>query len=700
MKRKTTIGVILWALVLLCHLAIGQPATPEQNSNSENSEQDISKEELKEFGLSKAKNVIGSIKVAQEYIHQRKFLMAKAELDAAIRKKKKTAVAYRLLGIVHTELQNWEEAISSYETSFKQNPKLSRAAYFECAEVYFKLGKFDEAYDYFNLFDGLYGTAYVNLGNEDAIEKLFGDLLFRRLRSCQEAQKAIASPNTSPAIPIGKNINTIRDEYIPSLHSDGKVMMFTRKKNLSTGGLGSDDENIFITTLEKKKWADPKKIKGNLNTNENEGMAKFSFDGQKVFFAGCNWSDTKGSCDLYTTSLVEDKVEESFNLTGAVNSSNWDSQPSITCDNKAIFFSSNRKGGAGGADIWVSYWRNDQWSPAENLGSTINTKHDEESPYISADGKTLFFASNGRVGLGDGDIYMSKLQETGWSEPINLGYPINTQFKEIGFSVTPDGKRAYLSSNRFGGEGGLDIYEFEMPTDFKPASTVLVSGAVIDDVTEERLAAKIMAVHDGKRYAMETRIDGSFFMCLPQAASYAFIVNHPNYEQYIEAVFIGDKTEQPIINIDIRIKPDIAKVQNLEANLNSPKPEIKKVATKIAEQEGETYFQSIVYFDTGKSKLETDGKAELNNLISHYTRDRGYQLKVVGYADDVGSSSSNNALSEKRAKEVVDYLQTLGVDVLEIEFKIGGEVTKSEGELTEYQRRQSRRVEVTLQKPK
>lgn len=666
-----------------------QPINPKEERKQLEEEQ---KKIKKEFNYSKTQNAIGDIKLAQEYIGKGRYQMAKAELNAALKKQKKKSVVFRLLGMVETELQNWEEAIAHYEKSFELNAKLSRAAYFECAELYFKLGRFEEAYSYFNLYDGMFGTSYVNSGSEDGIETHYNDLLYRRLKSCTKAQEAIKEGGEIEATLLGKQINTKADEYMPSLHSYGEVMIFTREGVIDGRKV---NENIFITNLENGEWNEPRKIKGNLNTSLNEGMAKFTYDGQQIYYAGCG-RGYHGGCDLFTASIHDFKALDSIKVRGYVNLPNsWDSQPSITCDQQSIFFSSTREGSLGGSDIWVSYWKNDTWTAPENLGTSVNTQYDEEAPFISADGTTLYFSSNGRDGLGEGDIYMSKIGPDGWSEPVNLGFPINTQFKEIGFSITPDGKTAYVSSNRFGGNGGLDIYQIEMPESLRPDATALIYGKITDYNTTKPVPAEVLAVHDELRYKMLTRPDGTFFMCLPKAPTYAFIVDEPGYEQYVEAVFVGDNPDKPIVEVDIKLQSD---GYALDVPDSTPSLEIEKIDKGIVSQQRKIFGQSQIFFQSGESAITTRGKVALNDLIGAYARNDGFTVTIVGYADDIGSATSNKLLSQKRANNVADYLTFIGVKSAEIHIEAIGEVNTNGQQLTDEMRRLSRRVEVTLEK--
>ena len=169
-------------------------------------------------------------------------------------------------------------------------------------------------------------------------------------------------------------------------------------------------------------------------------------------------------------------------MDGYANSEKWESQASISCDGSLLFFASNRKGGLGGTDLWMSTRQADgSWSDPKNLGPKINTELDEEAPFITNDGKTLYFSSTGHLGMGEQDLFMSRLDDKGnWMAAINLGEPINTASRELGFFLSADGKTGYFSSNRKGGMGGMDIYKFELSEYLYAEPITFVEGFVKD----------------------------------------------------------------------------------------------------------------------------------------------------------------------------------------------------------------------------
>ena len=206
-----------------------------------------------------------------------------------------------------------------------------------------------------------------------------------------------------------------------------------------------------------------------LNSNGNEGAQTISHDGRIVIFTACGRNTEPTGCDLYMSVRSGDRWGKPRNLGAPVNSVYWESFPSLSIDGYTLYFASNRKGGYGGTDIWYCTLEEGRWSEPINMGPTVNTKGDETAPYIHFDDKTLYFASNGRMGMGGSDLYMVKRKSDGtWGTPQNLGYPINTPDDENNLIVAPDGRTALFSSDRPDGYGSQDLYSFVMPAPTRP----------------------------------------------------------------------------------------------------------------------------------------------------------------------------------------------------------------------------------------
>ncbi|MFT6938376.1 MAG: outer membrane protein OmpA-like peptidoglycan-associated protein, partial [Saprospiraceae bacterium] len=634
--------------------------------------------ETAEAQIFKTMKAIRSLRVAQKHINNGKLEEARNELKNTIKIKNDFAVAYRELGRVHLELFEFEESVDAYEKSFAFDPSLSRAAYFECGEAYFRLSEFEMASTYFSQYGIMKEARYTNAKKESVLEDEHDSRIETRTENYLFALEAVKAPTLGLGegpFNVGTDINSAVDDYLPTISGDGQILIYTTQQTYNPLGTATG-ENIFISKKIKKQWTPGESFSPYLNTEFNEGMAKFASDERFMYFAGCTRSDAIGGCDLYQARLNNLDLLEVNPLKGKVNSDGWDSQPSISCDGMVIYFSSSREGGYGGSDIWRSFRTKDgSWSFAENLGATINTAGDEESAFIAPDGVTLYFSSTGHPGMGDGDIFMTRVQQVNdtiwnWSIPYNLGYPINSPFQEVGLFVKPDGKTAYYASSRLEGSGGLDIYEFTLPEQFQPFDMVFIEGQVKDEFTEEPLRLSLDVMRNGKKWEIETDEDGWYFMCLPTQKAYAFQVNNSNYEYYMEAAFL------PSQNNSIPFRFDISLI---------PKRRIKKVASVGPK---ELYYD--IYFDFDNFALEDKARGQLRELVEKLETESGWEVEIIGYTDDLGNIAYNQMLSEQRAKAVVTYLDNVGIKVKSIRQEGKGAV-KSGGDV---EREKNRRVEI------
>ncbi len=352
---------------------------------------------------------------------------------------------------------------------------------------------------------------------------------------------------------LGENVNSTWPEYYPSITIDGSKLIFTRRVN--------NDEDFYECTLIDSKWDKAKSLGGKVNTNLNEGAQNISQDGEWIIFTGCNYPEGQGSCDLYISRRTNNGWSEAENLGPIVNTDFWESAPSLSPDKKDLYFSSSQPGGYGGKDIWVSR-RNEKgkWGRPENLGPTVNTNGDESCAFMYADNQTLFFNSNGHQGYGSTDLFFTKkLGDTAWAEPVNLGYPINTIDDEGSMIVAADGKTAYYAGEGKDNLGGLDIYSFELREDIRPPKTLWVKGKVFDAKTKLGLPSSVELTDIVSRQLIsrvQTDEDGNYLTTLPVGKDYAFNVNRRGYlffsENYnlrnnkIDSVFTADIPLQPI----------------------------------------------------------------------------------------------------------------------------------------------------------
>ncbi len=637
------------------------------------------KEENKEF--IQTKNARESLKIAQQFINSGALEKAKRQLKYTIRLKNNFAVAYRELGRVYFELEEYGNAIDTYENSFNNDPNISRAAYYECGESYFKLGQFEQALYYYNEYSSRKTSKYANKKLESGLEIGFDEELEIRLENIRFVTEAQAQDVEHYPKNLGNAINTQHNEYLPAISNTGNRLVFTRD-------IKGRNENIFTSSFNKEReWSTARKLDNKVNSHRNEGMAKFAADGKVFYFTGCKRPDSEGGCDIYAASLdLFGEVENVEHIEGP-NSRSWDSQPCVTCNNDRVYFSSTRPGGYGGADLYVSYKNEDgTWTEGENLGSEINTKHDEEAPFIASDGVTLYFTSTGLPGQGDGDLFMSRNNGEGWTKPANLGYPINTQSKELGIYVHKDSRTIFFASARTEGNGGLDIYQYELPEELRPKIMNNVYGFISDDETGEPIQTPFKIYREGESYAFQSNERGAFFTCLKQNKAYTFHVEVDGYKPFMSAVFLEPPKNNEPSAVEIKLIP-----------IKKDEPVVAKYDPKdnftIERRPRNIVKRVAFYFDKNSSDLNPQTLAKLDDLAGTLSNSLDkWTIEVVGFADHTGSADYNKVLSEKRANSVAEYLTTMGVPINNVRQEGKGAIASH----STLEMKMNRRVEVIL----
>jgi outer membrane protein OmpA-like peptidoglycan-associated protein/tetratricopeptide (TPR) repeat protein len=595
------------------------------------------------------------IKSAEEFIHIGKFEAARKELKGAVRAKKNFAAAYRLLGFIDNELGYYKEAAEAFEKSFELNPALSRAAYYECGIAFTKIGEYAKAKEYLEHFKSMKNARYSTAEREDLIEEKYMQKVDKDILNCDFALAYKENEITENLQNLGNEINSSYDDYMPALSSDDKALVFTSFRTNSLWG-GISSENILISFRKagkKEEWSNAHNLSSALNTPMNEGMAIISANGRYLYFAACR--QESGGCDLYEAGLGNEyELSNIQEVKGFLNTDRWDSQPSLTCDGEYIYFSSNRPGGFGGTDIWRSHRRTDgKWDEAINLGAEINTPGDEEAPHIARDGKTLYFASDGHPGFGEADIFMSQsLDATTWTKAVNMGKPINSPYREIGFTVNSTCNEAYFASAREGGLGGLDIYKIGLAWQQSPQQYIMLEGSVFAQNTAKPIENVLVQVSQSeKKFKKEVITDenGKFFICLvvDKGSPYSFVVNHTGFEIYVNAEYLKKEKDVPVKEVSIVLIPvgDVPK----STVLDPPAEVVKSFNSKTG--------TTSVYFDTDSHVLKEAERIKIEKILSQFAETDELTISVIGYADEIGDPQANIVLSERRARSVAEFLQ-------------------------------------------
>jgi outer membrane protein OmpA-like peptidoglycan-associated protein/tetratricopeptide (TPR) repeat protein len=572
--------------------------------------------------------------------------------------------AWIMLAENYIDMGKADKSIEAYKKSIELNPDFYPRNYYNLARLELSLGHYYNAKVHYEKF--------ITYKNDDPGIKT---KVNNDLKICDFGINAVKNPVPFNPQNLGQNINSENDEYSPALTVDEQTLVITvmRARDDETVGNNNKEEDFYLSRKKDGLWTKSVKIEPPLNSHYNEGAQTITPDGKYMVFTACNRPDGYGSCDLYFAKKVGDKWSTPVNLGPKVNSTTWDSQPSIAPDGKTIYFSSARGGGKGGMDIWKTMLaENGEWSVPVNLGDSINTKKNESSPFMHSDNQTLYFTSNGWLGLGGIDIfYTKKKDDASFSVPVNLGYPINT-FNDEGFLiVNAKGNMAYYSSDRQGGFGGLDIYSFELAEKIRPVAVTYLKGTVYDKNTKKKLSAKFelvdLATSEVVVVSYSDQITGEFMVSLPTEKNYALNVSKDGYLFYSEnftLTGVYDKTKP--FEKDIPLQPLAV---------------------------GEVVVLKNIFFDFDKTDLKSESEVELRKLIDMLNKNTRMKIEISGHTDNKGTADYNQKLSENRAKAVYNYLIEKGIDKNRLSYKGYGLSKPIDTNDTEEGRANNRRTE-------
>jgi outer membrane protein OmpA-like peptidoglycan-associated protein len=503
---------------------------------------------------------------------------------------------------------------------------------------YLKLGQYKEAINEFGLVENLVDDQFKKtIYFIDMVKQI--DFLKIHIQDVKSIQKERL---TNP-------LNGFQLQYFPVLTADGEQILFTKRDGIKN----TDKEDIYTSYLDSAGvWSNPVSISQTVNSIYNEGTCTVTADGNVLIYTSCDAPDSFGSCDLFISRKKNGIWQSPTNMGIKVNSSNWDSQPSLSADGRILFFSSNRKGGFGGNDIWYSVLQEDQsWAQAKNLGSVINTPKDEISPFMFFNNELLFFASNGHLGFGGMDIFISKVEGGEFQNPENLGLPINDQLDQVALFITAQKDYAYyteLVTNSISKDRSL-LYRFKFPQDIYLGENLLVTGGkVFNSETNEPIEAKLSLVslsNDSTLY--EFRSDGK---------TGEFLMLYP--EESVSGLYVEKQGYLPkIYNVE---RDSIRNVKNLRVEM-------------VPISRGEEFVFENIFFEFDKFELKSESFSSLKRLSNFMKENPQVRILISGHTDNVGNSSYNLQLSLQRAKRVQDYLFQQGFDSSRVEVEGKGD---------------------------
>ena len=401
------------------------------------------------------KKAVKAYEAAEDSFMKRDYKKAYQQVLKAIVEDPNYAEAWLLQGEIGMETQDYDLAMLGYEKALAVDSMVFPPAAITLARLYDKQGSYKREVALLRWYQS---KGFPQAANNATVTEMLELATFRDYATYHSVAFTPES--------LGASVNSKDDEYVNMLSFDGTQLLFTRKMPM---GNGYQKEFLYISQWDGQQWTEPQLLAfADFPQDIDPGAAFISADGKKLYLTGCGWT-RESSCDLYVSEWNEGQWSMPHRLSDGINTRSWESQPCVSSDGKELYFVSRRNGNA---DIYCAKRNMDgSWDEPQNVGIPINTQGTEMAPFLHPDGRTLYFSSDKHIGMGGFDLFMSRRGDDGlWQEPVNLGFPINTSGDEINFFVAADGKTAFISSQREGGNGGYDIYTFELPEEIRSDS--------------------------------------------------------------------------------------------------------------------------------------------------------------------------------------------------------------------------------------
>ena len=482
-----------------------------------------------------------------------------------------------------------------------------------------------------------------------------------------------------------EGISTEYDEYLATLSPDAEYFYFTRRQPEQTAsyfGRETADREYFSYSkhISGNRYEQGKPLPYPFNQTAGEGSPTINLANDLLIFAVVHEVQVQQggvkqsypNYDLYFSTFDGTDWSDPRPLSDKINRpDSWESQPSLSSDGKVLFFASDRSGGYGGSDIWMSEKDvNGNWQTPKNLGPQINTKGNERSPFLHTDSKTLYFASSGHDGLGGMDIFYSKMTENGtWSKPTNIGYPINSENDEVDFFVSLDGSTAYFSSNNLNSKD-WNIFSFELYEAARPKNMMLIKGNITTDDKEEVTA--VIELLDQNAQVIATTAANE------HTGNYAIVTEVDTVQK-----------QNFILNIKQEGYAYDTKMVTVEANAQNivvSDAEVKRIEV------GKLCDLHDIYFETNAYSLTEESKKLIDIFADFLRENPTIKVELQGHTDNIGNDMDNLLLSENRAKSVYNYLIKKGINSNRLRYKGYGESKPIATNNTEEGRSKNRRT--------
>lgn len=560
-------------------------------------------------------------------------------------------------------IKDFKKMIWAYERLNQICPEADTNIHFTAAEYMYQQEKYAEATTYYQ--------NYLSFASMNEEQNQLAEL---KLYRCQ----LYLNPRQFNPIPID-SITTINPEYLPAISPDDEWFYLTRRYDEKTLGsfIPRNVEKLLFSSHQKGIFSSAKPMPPpfNMTSNNNEGGPSLSIDNKRMFFT----INRDGNFDIYmSVQYAEQKWTEPENLGSAINDPvQWDAQPSIGPDGRTLYFTTYRDSVHGTSDIFISNLQHDgTWSSATPLPSPVNTSGNEKSPFIHPDGMTLYFASDGHIGLGGLDIFLTRKDSTGkWSQPVNLGYPINSAEDDVSFIVNTAGNRAYFASSKISKSGGYNIYSASIDSSIKPQKVLFVKGEIKDQNNGVPLAARIELKNVNTNEVINISYDSL-------SGHYASVV-----------LFDSDYL--------LSLKKDSAAFEaqylSMKDTLLATPASIDIAVKKI--EKGSTFSFNNVLFESNSAILSREAKTLIHAFADYLKEHPTLIIEIAGHTDNQGNASDNQILSEQRSTSVKKHLIECGISTRRLLSKGYGMSKPIVNNDTEENRSLNRRTEFVIVSP-
>jgi len=568
-------------------------------------------------------------------------------VDDAIRKDSTFFESYILKYRIGKKLNDTLLQISSLSDLVRLSPSFAPNSLFVLADYYFSKADYEKAVGYYREF-----LRYCSSSNRRIVSAK------RAIRNCEFAINEMNNPRDVVVSGVSA-VNSEFNDYWPSINAYTNEILFTR-----LGGAGSSgDENVMGFSVSDSTFFDVP-----VNTSYNEGTPSMTADGRFMFFSS-NHPNGFGSHDIYVIERRDGVWGRPINVGEPVNTMNWESQASISADGKTLYFASTRPGGKGGSDIYMSHLV--RWSSrgfpvfSDPVNISVNTGEDDMAPCIFADNSTLFFSTVGLPGMGGMDIFESKVVDGAFLKPVNLGFPVNGNKDELGFSLSQDGESVLFCSDR---RGSRDVYTYKLSERFKQNAVVNRLGAVVDSLGTG-VSCRLCVVGDSSVFKLDLDSDGEFSLFLSCGEDYTVYFIADGYNMCSEDIVLRDSVGACSLYGDV-------------------------VLSKVFV--GDKSVLKSVHFDFDSFVLKESSYGQLGVLVEFLKCNSLLNIEIGGHTDDIGSDSYNMELSVNRAKTIYDYLITKGISKDRLYYKGYGNSVPLDSNVFEEGRIVNRRTEIKI----